>query len=372
MLLTLFSVGHLSRYLPTEHWFALPVTRMLVEQARFVLAATVFDEPGRIAAQPPLVESDLGRLGNADVFVVFFESYGAIVFDENPYAEQLVGAFAALQRSLAQAGWHAASARVVSSTFGGASWLAHASFLSGLKIADQSDYQHLLISDRLTFIDRFAAAGYRCIALMPGLKYTWPEGQFYPFDYVYDAMRLNYRGPSYGWWTIPDQFSLYRVHRDEVARSPRKPLLVFFPTITSHIPFAPVPPYYPDWTQIDTDTPALAEAEQLALNQRLDGAELRSAYVQSIRYNLHVLEGYLNQYAPPHALFLILGDHQPPALISGHPTSWQVPVHVLSRDATLIDAFLAVGFQQGLVPEEQVLGGIETLSPLLLRVLDSH
>ena len=371
-LLALYGAGRLNSRLPTEHWFALPVSGMLAEQVRSTLAATVFRDRSWLAAQPPLPDSDLKRLGRGDVFVLFFESYGALVFDDPRFAVPLAGEFAALEQSLDAAGWRSVSARVESSTFGGISWLAHSSLLSGLRIADQGDYQDLLASDRGALAGRFAAAGYRTVAIMPGLKYPWPEGQFYRFDRVYNAERLHYAGPAYGWMVIPDQYSLYRVHREEVTAAGRQPLFVFFPTINSHAPFAPLPPYQPDWTQFDVAAAVPAVPATVELNRRLDGEELAAAYIQSVRYNLAVLGGYLRQYAPPDALLLVLGDHQPPAVVGGRDISWQVPVHLFSRNPELVDAFVAAGFKPGMTPGAAALGGIEMLGPLLLRTLDGR
>ncbi len=371
-LLTVYGAGRLSPRLPLEHGFALPVSRMLIEQAGLMLDATVFRDHGRIAAQPPLPVSDLGRLGGGDLFVIFFESYGALVFDDPRFSVPLAGDFAAFERSLDASGWRVVSARVESSTFGGSSWLAHSSLLSGLRIADQGDYQDLLASDRATLGSRLAAVGYRTISVMPGLKYAWPEGQFYRFDQIYNTERLQYPGPAYGWWVIPDQYSLYHVHQTEVAPAGRAPLLVFYPTINSHAPFAPLPPYQPDWTVFDAAPTAAVVAEAVELNHRLDGRELASAYLRSIRYNLDVLGGYLRRYAPANALLLVLGDHQPPAMVGGREIPWQVPVHLFSRDPALIEAFEQAGLRPGITPGSAVLGGIETLGPLLLRTLDSR
>ncbi len=370
ILLASYGAGFLVPRLPIGHGFALPVTAMLAEQVKIVLAATVFRDHSRIAAQPPLPVSDMGRLGKGDMFVIFFESQGALVFDDPRFATPLAGDFAALERSLTASGWQIASARVESSTFGGSSWLAHSSLLSGLRIAGQEDYHDLLATHRPTLVSRFAAAGYRTVALMPGLRHAWPEGQFYGFDRIFDAERLEYRGPAYGGWVIPDQYSLYRVHQTEVAPSGRSPLLIFFPTINSHAPFAPLPPYEPDWNHFDALPGAVTASGAVELNTRLDGEALAAAYVRSVGYNLELLGGYLRQYAPENALLLALGDHQPPAIVGGRDIPWQVPVHVFSRDPAIIGAFQAAGFQAGIKPGLTALGGIETLGPLLLRTLD--
>jgi hypothetical protein len=368
--IVLFVAGRMSPQWEVEHSFARPVTGLLLEQGRLLWVAVGSGRREWLVRESPVVESNLQRLRGGDVYLIFFESYGAVAFDDPRFAEPLAGDRAELQQSLAKQGWQAASARVESSTFGGASWLAHATLLSGLRLQDQGDYEQLLTTGRTVLPDRFTEQGYRCIALLPGLRYEWPEGRFYGFDWIYDARHLRYSGPAYGWWTIPDQFSLYRVHRAEVERNGRPPLLIFFATISSHSPFSPVPPYFADWTQFDRmETAENDRFEPITLQQRVNGEQLGLAYLQSIRYDFNVLGGYLQHYAPPNALFVVLGDHQPPAAVSGRHASWQVPVHVVSRDAMLVQAFVAAGFRAGWTPGGESLGGMEKLNPLLLRIL---
>jgi hypothetical protein len=207
---------------------------------------------------------------------------------------------------------------------------------------------------------------------MPGLKKSWPEGRYYGFDRIYTATELKYSGPSFGWWTIPDQFSLYRLHQEEVRAAPRAPVLVFFTSITSHAPFAPVPPYVPYWRTLTTSASYPDTTLESGAGSAGALGDLAPSYIATIRYNLRLLDGYLSEHAPDDALFLVLGDHQPPALVSGQGVSWQVPAHILSRDETLINAFLEVGFKPGLVPDRRVIGSIETLNPLILELLDSR
>ncbi len=104
------------------------------------------------------------------------------------------------------------------------------------------------------------------------------------------------------------------------------------------------------------------------LSERLDGAALATAYIESIRYNLDVLGGYLDQYAPANALLLVLGDHQPPAVVGGREIPWQVPVHVFSRDPAVLEQLMAAGFRPGMIPGPMALGGIERIGPLLLEL----
>ena len=142
------------------------------------------------------------------------------------------------------------SAFVESTTFGGESWLAHISLLSGTEVRDEDTNVRLMAQQRDTMVTAFSRQGYRTVAIMPGLQRAWPEGSFYGFDEIYGAVQLAYKGPPFGWWDITDQFALARMDALEIAPRPRSPVFVFFPTISTHTPFTPTPPYQPDWTRI--------------------------------------------------------------------------------------------------------------------------
>ena len=85
-----------------------------------------------------------------------------------------------------------------------------------------------------------------------------------------------------------------------------------------------------------------------------------------------MLREYLAAHAPPNSLVVLLGDHQPPILPS---TDFATPIHVLSRDATLVDRFAPFGFVPGLTkppgaPDEALTHA--GLYPLLVHVLAAH
>src|SRR5947208_1587265 len=113
----------------------------------------------------------------------------------------------------------------------------------------------LMTEKRETMVTAFKRAGYRTIALMPGLRQVWPEGAFYGFDDIYGASRLDYRGPEFGWFAVPDQFTLARFDAVERRNPAGAPRFVFLPTISTHFPFIPAPPYQPDWARICDDHP---------------------------------------------------------------------------------------------------------------------
>ncbi|HEV8246639.1 MAG TPA: hypothetical protein VGP93_12765, partial [Polyangiaceae bacterium] len=82
-------------------------------------------------------------------------------------------------------------------------------------------------------------------------------------------------------------------------------------------------------------------------------ANASGAYIRSIIYDFDVLKRYLEDYVQDDSLVIILGDHQPVADVNGHTTSHGVPIHVLSRDRTLLEPFVARGYKPGMRPGGQ-------------------
>src|SRR5262249_23021150 len=97
------------------------------------------DEEGPYAAAlavPPPPRSDLAGLKHRDVYLVYVESYGTTVFDTPDFRAGLNESLGHFETALRDAGYTIASNRLVSPTFGGGSWLAHATLASGIRLAD--------------------------------------------------------------------------------------------------------------------------------------------------------------------------------------------------------------------------------------------
>ena len=317
---------------------------------------------------PVLMQAVAAR---TDVSLVFIESYGEIAFSRPEIAQGLVESRAQLAESIARSGRGVVSAYVRSPTFGSGSWLAHSSLLSGVEIRDGDDYARLMMRARPTLGDVFRAQGYRILALMPGLRQAWPEGKFYSFDEIYGATRLDYRGPEFGWWRIPDQFAIAQYEQLERAAAPQgQPRFLFFPTISSHMPFRPTPPYQSDWARLTGPRPYGDEAAR-AIARPPEWTRLGPSYAESIAYAQRSMAGWLEQRAGHPVVLWMLGDHQPPAAVSGEGASWNVPVHVISDRPDVLDALLARGFVRGLTPAREVLGPMHELAPLMIESLGS-
>ncbi len=360
----------------TRWFFSLPVAPTLAHQA--VLLSAAFS-PGRTAARlgpSPAFSGKLDGLGGADVMVMFAESYGMSSFEQPRQAAALRDAREQLQRAITSSGRQVVSARVRSPTFGGSSWLAHAALLTGVDTQDPGDHALLLTTERPTLARHFAAHGWRSIAWMPGLQRPWPEGAFYGFDRIAGAPDIGYRGPAFGYWRIPDQAALALLQSQELAGEPRadggtrSPRFIVFPTTNTHAPFRPLPPYQPDWSRLAGPNAYSAEQHAQALRAPPALADPVGAYLDSLAASFEWLGAWLRDLAPAGIVLLLIGDHQPLANIAGADASWDVPVHLISRDAALLRRLQAAGFVPGLAPGSAHVGDMHALTPLLLAAFE--
>jgi hypothetical protein len=202
---------------------------------------------------------------------------------------------------------------------------------------------------------------------MPGMWQNWPEGAFYGFDDIYGGARLDYRGPPFGWWDMTDQFVLARMDALEVSREPRAPLFAFFPTITTHIPFTPTPPYQPDWARVLTDDPYDERDLNRAYLRQPDWMDLGPSYADALAYTFKSLAGYVRLQGDREFVMILIGDHQPAAAVSGEGAGWDVPVHIVTSQQPVLDRLLAQGFRTGLKPSRPALGPMHELTTMLLE-----
>lgn len=367
----------------TRWFFSLPLTPTIVNQSQ-LLAQVWLPQQGEAALGPsPQFDGTLAALANphgqTDVVLIFAESYGAVTFDQPALFHELTPSRNELARTIAISGRQVVSARVRAPTFGGSSWLTHATLLSGVDTGDHADHNLLLASQRPTLVSHFARNGYRTVGWMPGLKRPWPEGAFYGFDRLADDADMGYQGPDFGYWRIPDQAAMALLHEQELrldALEPdRKPRLVVFPTTTTHAPFHPIAPLV-DWNDLTAEGGGYRTGDALAalaaLAAPLAAQRPTPNYLDSMHYQYGWMASYLKDMAPRPLVWVIVGDHQPPALVTGTGASWDVPVHVIADDPRLVRRFLSSGFSPGLGLPATSLGPMEDLTSLLLKVLDGE
>ncbi len=352
--------------------FSIPVSQTYAVQLKRVFDTFSISRAARNLPPSPVFHSDLGELAGNDVLVVFMESYGRVAYDRPELMHAVTPAREHLAAAAESTGRGIVSAFVKSPTFGGSSWFAHSSLMSGIDVTDPDRYALLLTQQRPTLVSFFREHGYRAVANMPGLRQSWPEGSFYGFDRIYDADALNYRGPAFGWWRIPDQFSLAALDAREIRPAPRRPLFVMFPTVNTHMPFRPTPPLQTSWPRVLSDTPFDAEAVKRSVTQAPAWTNMGESYAASLTYSFEMLAGYLQERADRNFVMILLGDHQPAANVSGEEASWDIPVHVISSRPEILESLKKQGFVAGVNPLPRPAGRMNELGQVLLNAFDSQ
>ncbi|MYZ50317.1 sulfatase-like hydrolase/transferase [Propylenella binzhouense] len=312
----------------------------------------------------------LADLHDRDVALIFVESYGRSALESPRFAAGTRAALEAADSEIAGAGFSAASGWLSSPTVGGLSWLAHATLLSGLRIADQNRYDALVTSRRATLVSDFARAGWRTVAVVPAITMAWPEGRFFGYDRILDAAALDYAGRPFNWITMPDQFTLKRFRDRELAPTTRQPVFAEIALISSHAPWTPIPPVI-DWDAIGDGTifDRWAESGDPPEVVWRDPERIRSQYGLSIDYVLRTIGSFVARYRDPNLVLIVVGDHQPAPLVTGAEAGADVPIHVISADPKVLQAAADWGFSPGLLPEPEAAA--LPMEDLRARILES-
>ena len=286
--------------------------------------------------------------------LVFVESYGRSAVDAAGFRDIVRGRLADVEETIERAGLHAKSAWLDSPIRGGRSWLAHATFASGLSISDQARFDRLIASRRASLNRLFGEAGWRTAGLMPAIRLDWPEGRWYGFDEIRDFDELGYAGEPFGWVTMPDQYTLTAFETHVRPPVDERPVMAEIALISSHAPWTPLPEIVPweavgDGAVFDGSHRSGPTSAELWSDREL----VREQYVRSIDYSLEVLGEYLARHGRD-ALFVILGDHQPAAVVNGWDSTAHVPVHLVADDPALLARLPEDLWTDGMLPADEL------------------
>jgi phosphatidylglycerophosphate synthase len=297
----------------------------------------------------------LAELRGKDVLLLFVESYGKVALQGSSIAPRIDALLGQSTEDLRAAGFSSRTAFLTSPTFGGFSWLAHATLQSGVWIDRQRRYNQLVRSDRLTLTRAFKRAGWRTVGAMPANKRRWREGStFYGFDKIYDRRNLRYRGPGFGLPPMPDQYVLSALQRLEFARRDRRAVFAEFDLLSSHFPWTNIPRLIP-WGDVGDGSifhrvPS-HKSDRGALFS--DPDRLRATYARSIEYTLSTIFSFARRYGDDRLVLVVVGDHQPATTITGQGAGRDVPISIIARDPKVLDRIAGWGWQDGLRPSPQ-------------------
>jgi hypothetical protein len=312
------------------------------------------------------------------LYLVVMESYGTVVSGSGAANDAYSRLMGPLSDSLEAAGWRAATARSVAPVFGGLSWLSVASILLGTPVGHQPTYEamHPTLDRYPHLVATLERKGYATATLQPPVRQRpgLSVENLFGFDRTFYFSDLNYRGPTYGWGIVPDQYSLSVAHEEFVERT-SGPFFLMFETVGSHVPLDWAPPPLVRDPEILNQSRSAATARRIQRGSappslpETDASSQTSRLLRHLGHTWRVLANYLRTQAPRNSLVVVVGDHQP-YFAEGPPTT---PVHVLSRDDALVQQFLRNGFASGLRPPADP----DTLShaglyPLLMRAITAQ
>jgi hypothetical protein len=292
----------------------------------------------------------LAGLRGKDVVISVVESYGRSAL-ENPAMDKLIEpALTVGAQQLTTAGFSAKSGWLTSSTYGGGSWLAHASFQSGLWINNQGRYRQLTASSRLTLTNVFRQGGWHTVGVEPGNHRAWPEAKFYGYDEVYDARNLGYEGPQFGWSSMPDQYTLSSFQKNVYGKA-HAPLMAEITLTSSHSPWTVIPNMV-DWNSIGNGSIFDPMAKQVADRTSLwqSSGQVRTQYAKSIAYTMNAVTSWASTYGDNNLVMIFFGDHQPVSTVSGVDASHDIPITIVAKDKTVLDRISSWGWADGIKP----------------------
>ncbi|GIF05627.1 sulfatase-like hydrolase/transferase [Actinoplanes siamensis] len=293
----------------------------------------------------------LTGLTGKDVMLTFVESYGRNAVEAPNLAPGVDPVLTAGSAKLKAAGFTARSGWLTSPTFGGGSWLAHSTTMSGLWINNQGRYRNLTASNRLTLPSLFRSAGWDTVSVMPGATRAWPEGNFYGFDRVWDSRNLGYNGPKFSWAPMPDQYTLKKFGEVEYTKAGRGPLFVEMPLVSSHTPWAPLPEFI-DWDQVGDGSVyhAIVAKQPAKADIWTASSKVRGQYGKSIQYTVTTLVDWIAKYGNDNLVMIFLGDHQPSPVVTGDNASHDVPITIVAKDPAVIGRIAGWGWTDGIKP----------------------
>ena len=294
----------------------------------------------------------LTGLRGKDVLLVFVEAYGQQAVQGTSFSPEVDAALAQGDKRLQSAGFSSRTGFLTSATYGGISWLAHSSLQSGLWVDSQLRYNQLLSAKRFTLAEAFKRAGWRTVDDVPSNDRAWPQGEkYYHYDKIYNRYQVGYHGPSFTYASMPDQYIFSALQRLELSKRHRKPLFAEVDTVSSHMPWNRIP--HPiGWKQVGNGSiynkiPMIHETGAFWSNS----TRVKAAYGTSIVYAMNSLTSFVQHYGDKNLVLIVLGDHQPLPIVSGHNSNHVVPISIIAHDPKVLQQIGSWGWGPGLQPK---------------------
>jgi hypothetical protein len=286
-----------------------------------------------------------------DIYLLFFESYGRIVYQDSSFLRLYKTCNRDCEKILSDNGWYMTSNFSLSPISGGGSWISYTSVMFGFNFRNQSTYLYFLRNPEITkytnIFRYFQSNGYKSYWINPipensKMVIPWKlYTDFYGIDQWISNKDINYHGQQYDFGpSPPDQYSIFKAEQI-IDQDIKRPRVVFYITHNSHNPFFCPDSVVENWQTLSTidNTPG-PPSIFIKKPQKTD-------YIKSINYVLQTLTKFIVQTNNKNAIYIIVGDHQPPVL-STKKSGFETPIHIIGADSTFIESFARYGFSKGL------------------------
>jgi hypothetical protein len=335
------------------------ITKTVGNQVRDSAAETsktLYQKPDAEVTIPPTEPKAAGEgitisLIEKDLHIFVIESYGSTIFATIEYLDHMLPVYTRLEQEMMGAGWLAFSGFVRSPAFGGRSWMADASLLSGIQIKTQAAFDQ--IAEREQPAELLAFLGdnnYYRIYAAPGTTAadeSWRSA--YPFEEYLLSDDYDYSGPFLNLGAMSDQFILHSVTQRHLL--PFRKEFALYLLVSSHVPFKVVPKYIEDWSLLSNGEVYYEDHLMYFENNWLTGGELAEGYLAGIEYSLTTTAGYLSNIIEERGLTIIVGDHQPRKPVSDSRAGYAVPIHILLPEELPVTVPQEWKMQPGFIPE---------------------
>jgi len=287
-----------------------------------------------------------------NVYFIFIESYGKIVYTKEELRDNYLKQLASLDSLMFKKNFYCASVLSQSPVFGGNSWVSYGSVLYGINFIDSKTFEVLTdkkeFNDAVSLVKLLKNSGYKNYRLSSIKPYNnmdipWDKySKIYSVDQWVRFEDLNYNGKLYGFGpSPPDEYSLN--FASDYIKSNNKnegPFSLFFITMNSHNPFLSPDISINGWMELNKDPEIKVQKSVFLRTPEIND------YGNSINYQLNYLTNFIFKNEG-NDIFILIGDHQPP-VIAKSSDGFETPIHIISKDSIFIDGFSKYGFNNGL------------------------
>ncbi len=287
-----------------------------------------------------------------NVYFLFVESYGKILYEDQNLRPKYLELMESCQNKLKVNGFHVFSEFSTSPVSGGGSWISYSSvmfgfnlknqatYLSLMKIAETSDYNH-----QFRWFNKKGYRNYRLISMPDNenLRVPWElYSRFYAANEWIRFKDLDYHGNQYGFGpSPPDQYSISYAN-DYIQKKGITPYTLFFISQNSHSPFYGPDSVVTNWRSLNNTKPMSKPVSAFFKNPQF------SDYYKAITYDLNSFVQFIITEGKDNDIFILIGDHQPP-ILTNQDDGFDTPVHIIVRDSLFGSGFSKYGFTPGML-----------------------